>query len=108
MNLGALALQVSMQILQLTQARDNPHNIKAEIAFTQPQIVLLSILVKKYEGNTEKQKNPYQQATIAWASWVIARMGGWKGYRSQAIPGLTVSVLSVTSMAVSSIKGLAV
>lgn len=87
MNLGALALQVSMQILQLTQARDNPHNIKAEIAFTQPQIVLLSILVKKYEGNTEKQKNPYQQATIAWASWVIARMGGWKGYRSQAIPG---------------------
>ncbi len=39
MNLGALALQVSMQILQLTQARDNLNNIGAEIAFTQSQIL---------------------------------------------------------------------
>jgi len=87
MNLGALALQVSMQILQLTQARDNLNNVGAEIAFTQSQIVLLSILIKKYEGKTAKQKNPNQVGSIAWASWIISRMGGWKGYRSQSTPG---------------------
>lgn len=87
MNLGAMALQVSMQILQLTQARDNQNNIRAEIAFTQSQILLLTLLLKKYEGRTEKQKNTYQYGSIAWASWIISRMGGWKGYRSQATPG---------------------
>lgn len=87
MNLGVLALQVSMKILQLTQARDNPGAISAEVTFTPQQKVLLATLVRRYEGKTEKQKNPFPENTLSWAAWIIARIGGWKGYRSQSTPG---------------------
>jgi len=86
MNLSVLALQVSMKILQLTQARDNPGAISAEITFTPQQIALLAVLTGRYEGKTEKQKNQFPHNTLSWAAWTIARMGGWKGYRSQSIP----------------------
>ena len=39
------------------------------------------------EGKTEKQKNPHPPQTLSWASWVIARLGGWKGYASESPPG---------------------
>jgi hypothetical protein len=42
---------------------------------------------RKYEGNTEKQKNPHLKYTLSWAAWIIARLGGWKGYRTQSTPG---------------------
>ncbi len=87
MNLGVLALQVSMKILQLTQARDNPGTISAEATFAPLQKLLLAALVSRYEGKTEKQKNPFPENTLSWAAWVIARIGGWKGYRSQSTPG---------------------
>lgn len=87
MNLGVLALQVSMKILQLTQARDNPGTISSEATFTPQQKLLLAALVSRYEGKTEKQKNPFTENTLSWAAWVIARIGGWKGYRSQSTPG---------------------
>jgi hypothetical protein len=25
---------------------------------------------------------------LAWASWIIGRLGGWKGYVSQRLPGV--------------------
>ena len=36
---------------------------------------------------TEKQKNPHQAGMLSWAAWVIARLGGWKGYQSESPPG---------------------
>jgi len=30
------------------------------------------------EGKTDKQKNPHQEASLA---WFIARLGGWSGYQ---------------------------
>jgi len=86
MNMCVLALQVSMKILQLTQGRDN-EDVPAKIAFNKKQIALLEKVEKKYEGKTEAQKNPYQKHTLSWSAWIIARLGGWKGYRSQSTPG---------------------
>ncbi|MEP0792690.1 hypothetical protein NDI42_27075 [Funiculus sociatus GB2-C1] len=31
----------------------------------------------------QKQQNPYLPNSLAWATWLIARRGGWSGYRSQ-------------------------
>ena len=39
------------------------------------------------EGRTQKLKNPYPVDSLAFATWVIARLGGWSGYRSRKPPG---------------------
>ena len=44
-------------------------------------------MLPKLEGKTEKQKNPHPVAQLSWASWIIARIGGWKGYKSESPPG---------------------
>ena len=51
------------------------------------ELILLLLICKKLEGKTEKQKNPYTKNSMAWASWIIARLGGWNGYRSESPPG---------------------
>ena len=48
---------------------------------------MLSALAHKLEGKTQKQKNPFRPESLAWASWVIARLGGWTGYASERPPG---------------------
>lgn len=81
------ALHASLLINKLRLLRNDTTGIKATIAFTKKQIELLKILNNRYEGKTEKLKNPYKEETIAWAAWVIARIGGWKGYTSESPPG---------------------
>lgn len=82
-----LALYVSLLINQLRQFRDDTSGIGASILFTDLQIEILKKLCVEYEGNTEKQKNPHKEKTIAWAAWTIARLGGWKGYERESPPG---------------------
>ena len=82
-----IALYVSLLINQLRQLRDDASGISASISFTDMQIELLKKLSKDYEGDTEKQKNPHKEKTIAWAAWTIARLGGWKGYSCESPPG---------------------
>ena len=81
------ALYTSLMINQLRQLRDDTSGIKANLVFTKKEIELLKILGKRFEGKTEKQKNPYKKNTIAWAAWTVARLGGWKGYAKESPPG---------------------
>lgn len=82
-----MAMYASFTINQLRMFRDDKTGIPASILFTKDEITLIEKLVTKYEGKTEKQKNPYRVKTISWASWLIARLGGWKGYSSESPPG---------------------
>jgi hypothetical protein len=86
-NLCLIGLQVALKINQLSQGREYEQEGSAEISFSKEEIVVLNALVNRYEGKTEKQKNRYKIGTIAWAAWIIARMGGWKGYASESKPG---------------------
>ena len=36
---------------------------------------------------TEKVKNPYNKRSLSWATWIIARLGGWKGTSKEKPPG---------------------
>ena len=39
------------------------------------------------EGKTLKQKNPRSEGSLAWTSWIIARLGGWSGYKAYGAAG---------------------
>ncbi|MEO0768967.1 MAG: IS4 family transposase [Cyanobacteria bacterium J06649_4] len=84
--LCTLALSVALTVLQLTLGRENQDET-ADIAFNRDKQTCLGNLAPTLEGRTTKQKNPYSPGSLAWATWLIARLGGWSGYRSQRPPG---------------------
>lgn len=75
------------KILQLVQARDDDNNRKINDLFQNEDIEILNNLNNKLEGKTEKQKNPHKKQSLAWGSWIIARLGGWMGYSCERPPG---------------------
>ena len=83
----AFTLEAALQVMQLKLALDKKQEDKAALIFTDKQIQLLTLLLHKVEGETAKQKNPYRKNTIAWAAWIIARLGSWTGYKSHGPPG---------------------
>lgn len=87
--LALYVMEAAVKIQKLKIARDGSSTLKTEEIFSEEEIHCLQKLNKKYEGNTEKQQNPHNEENLAWASWIIARMGGWKGYASQRPPGPT-------------------
>jgi len=49
---------------------------------------IIEALSPSLEGKTAIQKNPHPPQTLAFAVWVIARLGGWKSYsKSERPPG---------------------
>lgn len=78
-----VALNAAIKIMQLVLARDGNTEHKTEMMFTKDEVVCLKALLPKLEGNTEKQKNPFPPSNLAWASWIIGRLGGWTCYKSE-------------------------
>jgi hypothetical protein len=87
MKLAVLAIQVAVTSLQLVSCRENKTGQPISDVFSQKEILLLAVLLGHYEGKSEKQKNTYHRDQLAWATWIIARIGGWKGYGSESPPG---------------------
>lgn len=85
--LVCLALPGAVRILQLIQARDGGIDARASEVFETREIALLQRMLPTLEGSTAKQKNPHPPGSLAHAAWVVARLGGWKGYASEAKPG---------------------
>lgn len=78
--LAAVATKAACIDIQLTQERDGRHHAPASIVFTEPEIDTIEALVPTLEGSTERQKNPHPVHSLARASWVMARLGGWNCY----------------------------
>jgi Transposase DDE domain len=85
--LACLAVQAAVRIVQLTLARDGGHSAPASHVFDTQEVKILQRILPRLEGKTQKQKNPHQPGSLAQAAWVVARLGGWKGYASEAKPG---------------------
>lgn len=85
--LTILALSVAVKILQIVEGRDNPQ-LSADLTFSPEQQQCLSILLPSIQGDTPRQQNPYPLGCLPWATWILAPLGGWSGYRSQRPPGI--------------------
>ena len=85
--LACLALQAAVRIMQLTLARDGGGSAQVSDVFSAAEVEVLQRILPTLEGKTEKQKNPYSSNSLAHAAWIVARLGGWKGYASEAKPG---------------------
>jgi hypothetical protein len=78
-NLAAIALIAAIRIIQLVDARDGSPRPASDViddAFADA----LKRISKKLEGNTERQKNPHDPGSLAFVSWIAARLGGWNCY----------------------------
>lgn len=88
--LTMLALLGALRIMQMMLAYEDDNEQPIEEAFSQDEQLCLKQANKKLEGGTEKLNNPHKPQTLKWATWIIARLGGWKGYASQRKPGPVV------------------
>jgi len=82
-----MTFKAAVNVMQLVNARNLKDAPPIEYVFDENQQKLLNKVNERFEGNTEKQKNPFPSDKLSWASWIIARLGGWKGYQSQKPPG---------------------
>jgi hypothetical protein len=78
-NLAALALTAAARIIQLVDARDGSSRPATDVA-DEGVIAAAQAIGPTLEGNTARQKNPYKPRSLAWLSWIIARLGGWNCY----------------------------
>lgn len=87
MKLTVIAAQAACTVMQLVHARDGASDEPASLAFSRSEIAALDALVPRLEGKTALQKNPHPPRSLAWAAWVIAKLGGWDGYPKSKPPG---------------------
>jgi hypothetical protein len=89
--LTVLALGVAVRTLQMVEGRARA-DLPASLTFSDCQQQCLSVIEPSLQGRTQKLQNPYPPASLPWATWLIARLGGWSGYSSQRPPGMPTLV----------------
>lgn len=82
---GAAAC-AAVKVLQLVRARNGGTEQMLADAFDPDDQPILEALSLKLEGKTQRQKNPHAKGTLAFAAWVIARLGSWDGYYGKPGP----------------------
>ena len=85
--LVAVAAKAAVITLQLLQARDGRGHQLIRLAFDDDEIAALAALNQKLEARSKRLRNPHPPDSLAWAAWIIGRLGGWDGYPSSKPPG---------------------
>ena len=84
--LMAAAAVAAVTIKQLVQARDGNTDQLLSDAFDPDDQPILEAVSARLEGKTKRQRNPHPKGSLAFAAWVIARLGGWTGYYGKPGP----------------------
>ncbi|MGY3617595.1 IS4 family transposase [Bradyrhizobium sp. USDA 10063] len=86
LKLVAIAAKAAVITIQLLQARNgSPQSV--HIAFNASEVAALTALNQQLETRSKRLRNPHPSHSLAWAAWIIGRLGGWDGYRSSKPPG---------------------
>lgn len=88
MTFAGFAIIASVTVMQLVKARDGGSGQTHADCFDPADKPLLAALSRRLEGKTPRQKNPHHPDDLAFASWVIARLGGWTIYYGKAGPAV--------------------
>jgi hypothetical protein len=76
----------AVTIMQLVKARDGTTGQSIVDAFDPADQPILEAISAQLEGKTARQRNPHRKGSLAFASWVIGRLGGWTGYYGKPGP----------------------
>jgi Transposase DDE domain len=87
LKLVAIAAKAAVITLQLVQARDGRDHQPVRIAFDAEEVATLAAFNRNLEAQSKRLRNPHPPDSLAWAAWIIARLGGWDGYPSSKPPG---------------------
>jgi hypothetical protein len=82
----ATATVAAVTVMQLVRARDGTTDRPLADAFEADDQPILEAVSARLEGKTVRQKNPHPKGSLAFAAWVIARLGGWTGYYGKPGP----------------------
>jgi hypothetical protein len=76
----------AVTVMQLVKARDGTTDQVLADAFDPADQPILEALSAQLEGKTARQKNPHPKGSLAFAGWVVGRLGGWTGYYGKPGP----------------------
>jgi Transposase DDE domain len=76
----------AVTVMQLVKARDGTTDQSLADAFEPADQPILEAISAQLEGKTARQKNPHPSGSLAFAAWVIGRLGGWTGYYGKPGP----------------------
>lgn len=74
-----------LKIMQMMLAYDNEEAQPVDEVFDSKELQCMRVLQEQLQ--TDKIKNSYNKQTLSWATWIIARLGGWKGTSKERPPG---------------------
>jgi hypothetical protein len=83
LKLVTVALLAAIRVMQLVIGRDGSTGQELMDVADPIEVPALQAISTSLEGPTEKLKNPFDPASLAWYAWVAARLGGWSGYTSK-------------------------
>jgi hypothetical protein len=80
LKLTAVTVKAATKVMQLVQERDGRDGLPASTVFSTREIQTLAAIGPTREGKTQRQQNPHPIHSLAWAAWIIARLGSWTCY----------------------------
>jgi hypothetical protein len=84
LKLVVVALIAAIRVMQLVMGRDGRTGQPlTDVIADAAEVPALQAINATLEGRTEKLKNPFDSASLAWYAWITARLGGWSSYTSK-------------------------
>ena len=78
MKLCVMSLWSAARLTALVQGRDDEIT-DARVFFPEAELSCMDALCSTLEGSTMHQRNGYATRSVAWAVWILARLGRWHG-----------------------------
>ena len=82
-----MIMGVTLRLMQLYLAYGQEDGQEIKEVFTENEIECLKKINEHQIKTSEKTKNNYSPKSVAWATYIIARLGGWKGNIKQRRAG---------------------